>query len=245
MTRKTAQEVLTTVANFCSIIEKRVNSRPDQNSVAKFLGYMEACPGTRLLLHVDRSDELPDLQPLDHFLQSTERRYDRLRIGHEMILLLLSLGPDWIPDKWSKNTVVVLHSPGDRHGYPYLSHGPIRQMLKSRSRVVDRRKRAEACLRSLGVLLLELLFGEPLELRSSQLAILKPDGQSGNLADELAILMWQKEVEKHFGFGIAEAIKRCLWCVFEQDADLGNSAFVRAIWENVALPVGRFADAFK
>lgn len=118
-------------------------------------------------------------------------------------------------------------------------------MFKSRSQFSNERKRIKACLRSLGVLLLELLFGEPLESRSLRQADLKPDGRGSDLADEFAIFMWQKEVEKHFGDGIAEAIKRCLWCLFESDADFGNSAFVRAIWEYVALPVQQFTHAFR
>jgi len=167
-----------------------------------------------------------------------------------MILLFLKLGPDWIPEAWSKSAIVILRSSSDveKNPYPYLSHGSIRASPTSGSQapISDRqRAKTEACLVSLGIVLLELLFGKSLETLPFRSQFLGADGQPHTFTDRFTALQWQKDVEKEFGNGIAGAIKRCLVCSFEPDADLTSSAFVRAVWEYIARPVEEFARAFR
>ncbi len=55
---------------------------------------------------------------------------------------------------------------------------------------------------------------------------------------------WQKRAEEEFGFGLAEAIRRCILCSFDAPG-LRSGAFVQAVWDAVMRPVDGFLAAWE
>ena len=178
-----------------------------------------------------------------------------------MILMLLKLGPGWIPNSWSKKSLVVLRSTNLAQAptttattitqpQPYLSHASIQTALKPAAaaavvHIVESvaQVKARASLLTLGILLLELLFGETLEGQPCWSEFLS-GGKPNEFTEFCTAMKWSGKVEGEFGNKFAEAIRRCLTCGLEPAPDLASPAFVRAVWTGVAQPVEEFVAAF-
>jgi len=181
--------------------------------------------------------------------------------------MLLKLGPGWIPNTWSKKSLVVLRSTNPAQvptapaaitqPQPYISHASIQTALKPSAgtaaaaaatavvHIVESvaQVKARASLLTLGILLLELLFGETLEGQPCWSEFLS-GGKPNEFTEFCTAMKWSGKVEGEFGNKFAEAIRRCLTCGLEPAPDLASPAFVRAVWTGVAQPVEEFVAAF-
>lgn len=215
------------------------------------LGYLESNMQNKLVLNLDPTDQ--DLFPyfsfetFEAFLSSTPRRDTRIKVGHTLALVVVSLGgSSWIPESWSKSDVFLLQDPSIPVPQPYLSHSSLRKTLVSYGSVPSGKK-ARQTLFALGVLLLELLFRENLENQPFRVGLMGKDGKPNETTDLATALLWQQRVEEEFGDELAEAIKRCLVCMFDMapSPDLSNAAFLRAVWQQVLLPIEKFLLAWR
>ncbi|KAF4334108.1 sugar transporter STL1 [Fusarium beomiforme] len=195
------------------------------------LGFLKL-PGKNIFLHLDPpgQTQVPQSQTLEEFINATPRRAPRLQLGMAIAIAVLKLGPSWIPENWHKSTMVLLQIPGPVP-QPYISHLSIHTPLKSAS--LTEVSKTKATLLSLGIMLLELLFGDTLERQPFRADYLGNGGVPNDMTDFCTAMRWQKKVEEDFGDKLAQAIESCVKCAFEPVADLHSLAFVQAVWTTV------------
>ena len=97
----------------------------------------------------------------------------------------------------------------------------------------------------MGVFLLELVYGDELENQPWRAEYFSNATNVANEATDLCTaLRWQKRVEGEFGYGLADAIRRCILCSFDGTPNLESRAFMQAVMEGVVKPVEDFLMAW-
>ena len=154
----------------------------------------------------------------------------------------------WLADSWSKKDITFIRaSDGSRRPlieYPYISQSFISSRTKTTpshplntaypsSADYDCRK----CLFSLGVMLLELCFGEALEDQKLRKLYYGPDNRPNDRTDYCTAQAWQKKVQGECGDGLSEAVRRCIDCSFGPRPDLADKSFLAAVFAGVVEPV--------
>lgn len=241
-------EFTSAIKDLCRAIKPPV--RPTDNVNTSKLGYLESRVRSRLHLNLDPENQIPlqgyEINSLESFLKATPRRDARLKVGRDLTLAILSLGASsWTPASWTAKDLFLVRDPAVPFPQPYFRHASLRDSLgsnESRSAATQTR----ASLFALGVLLLELVFRDQLENQPFRAGLMGADMKLTAATDLATALMWQQKVEEELGYDLADAIKRCLVCMFEQAAtpDLGNSGFVQAVWQQVVRPIDSFLTAW-
>ncbi|KAL8683026.1 MAG: hypothetical protein Q9224_006720, partial [Gallowayella concinna] len=89
------------------------------------------------------------------------------------------------------------------------------------------------CMFGLGVLLIELSLGRPLECYKNPRQDLRAEDFSA-IAQQVGALADEESP------GYSDALKACIWCDFRvKDLDMENDSFRRAIYEEVVVPLER------
>jgi len=160
-----------------------------------------------------------------------------------MATLLLSLdSPTWIPPNLDKTYIWVVKEPSSTAiPTPYFIQPDILPYQSSTLKP----ERTQNHLLSLGILLLELLFGQTLEEQPERAGLMGPDGKPNRYTDLCTAIQWQEKVELDVGDGLAEAIRRCLYCDFGVERDMGSASFVQAVLGNVVEPLKEFLRGWK
>ena len=99
-------------------------------------------------------------------------------------------------------------------------------------------------LSNLGILLLELLFNQPVESQEFRNLYLGQDGKPHEQTNYMTALhwsdmVWEEEPE------LESVVKCCISCIFEEKADWGNRKFVQAVWVRVCEPLERFVGKWE
>ncbi|KAK0702169.1 hypothetical protein B0H67DRAFT_650231 [Lasiosphaeris hirsuta] len=234
----TVQAAVTAIVDICRSI------RDSPKSVPTCLGYIESSPDTKIILHTEPT-----------FIRTTRRRYDRLRTRHAIIQVVLRLGDHWIPAEWSKESLHLHHVPTPEDTetlqvlttqlslYPYFSASSIHTPTNP-PRLAAHREKAKASLRALGILLLELTFGDTLENQPFRAEYLSGD-RPNEYTDLCTALRWQKKVEEELGLKLAQVIDRCLSCRLDPDPNLGSKEFLSAVWQWVVRPLEEVVSTFQ
>lgn len=206
---------------------------------------------SRVLLLLDSMESTQpqevQLKSLEHFLQATSRRDKRLKQAVVVLQTLLCLGPlPWVPTTWKKSQV-FLHAPDwdTNEPKPYLSHASLKLTVLDKPASLTPAEKAKSCMFAIGVLLLELLFRESLERQPYRAGFLGPTGQPNEFTDLCTAMQWQKRAEEECGYGLADAIRRCILCSFDAAPDLSNPMFVQSVWQGVGEPVEEFLSQWK
>ena len=235
-------------ANVAAINNLCITIRQEYHDAC--LGYLESSLQDRLMLSLDPADQRQspcfNFETFESFLSSTPSRDTRIKVGYNLALVIINLGgSSWIPQLWNKTDVLLVRYPGSSMPQPYLNHSSLRQTLAI-SEEVPAAKKARLALFALGVLLLELLFRETIENQPFRIGLMGKDGKPNETTDLATALFWQQRVEEEFGDELADAIKRCLVCMFDMAPapDLSNAAFLQAVWQQVILPVEKFLSAW-
>ncbi|KAG6358600.1 hypothetical protein INS49_012118 [Diaporthe citri] len=236
------------IDDLCQAIKPPV--RPSDDTNTSKLGYLESRARNRILLELDPENQIPlqdyEINSLESFLKATPRRDARLKVGRDLALAILSLGASsWTPATWTAKDLFLVRDPEVPVPQPYFRHASLRDSLESNDpRSTSTQTRAS--LFAIGVLLLELVFRDQLENQSFRAALMGADMMPTAATDLATALMWQQKVEEELGYDLADAIKRCLVCMFEQATtlDLGNSSFVQAVWQQVVRPIDSFLTAW-
>lgn len=241
-------EFATAIQDLCQAIRPPV--RPTDDANTSKLGYLESRAKSRLLLNLDPENQIPlqdyEINTLESFLSATPRRDARLKVGRDLILAILGLGASsWTPATWTAKDLLFVRDPAVPIPQPYFRHASLRHSLR-RSDPRSAAAQTRASLFALGVLLLELVFRDHLENQPFRAALMGADMKPTAATDLATALIWQQKVEEELGYDLADAIKRCLVCMFEQATtpDLGNSGFVQAVWQQVVRPIDSFLSAW-
>jgi len=100
------------------------------------------------------------------------------------------------------------------------------------------RFKARNSLSNLGILLLELCFGQPIEDQQLRKFYLGPDGKPHEGTDYMTARDWAEMVCEEEP-ALEQIIKCCISCIFEEKADWENKKFVQAVWASVCEPLER------
>jgi hypothetical protein len=96
-------------------------------------------------------------------------------------------------------------------------------------------------LSSLGILLLELCFGETIESQHLRKSHLGKDGQPLGGTDYLTARDWAEMVYEEEP-ALESIIRCCIFCTFEEKADWGNEKFTQAVYANVVEPLEKLVN---
>jgi hypothetical protein len=97
---------------------------------------------------------------------------------------------------------------------------------------------ARNSLSNLGILLLELCFGQPIESQAFRKDYLGQDGKPHNSTDYLTAVYWADMVCEEDP-ALEHIVKCCMFCIFEEKADWNNKKFTQAVYNSVVEPLKR------
>ena len=181
-------------------------------------------------------------------------RIERYSIAVTLASSLLQLySSPWIGETWSKNDIYFLKAAAGSArpivvDKPFItrkftSHS-LQSSVKSVSEQVGRNTSIKS-IQALGIMLLELCFGEAIEdqsIRSKYLC----DGQPNDMTDFCTAKYWlESDTLGEGGPDYAEAIRRCLFCAFgPKSTDLEDDELRAAIYAEVVQPLGDVVRQF-
>ncbi|KAI9847543.1 MAG: hypothetical protein M1838_000842 [Thelocarpon superellum] len=193
------------------------------------------------LLHPARHRENPSATPRDEFVLT---RRDRYAIAVTLAASLLQLyRTPWMDVTWSKRDIHFLRaSEGSSRPIilerPYLSRRFVSHAPPSTAAACDGHQASQECrksLRSLGIMLLELCYGVPVESHSARPRYLGPDGAPNDMTDYCTAQYWlDQDGVSEAGPEYYEVIRRCLNCSFGPwGTNLGDGDFQSAVYSEV------------
>ncbi|GKU22072.1 unnamed protein product [Fusarium langsethiae] len=175
------------------------------------------------------------MQSFDEFLSERHPRDFRLKLGLTVVILILKLGPSWIPEKPLKSSLVILQTPG-RPSQPFISHPSIHATLESTPTTELEKEKGKTTFLALGIMLLELLFRKSLEQQSFWLTF-TDNGKRHEFTDFAAASRWQQDAVYEYGEKVADAINKCVNYTVDNSVNLRRTEFLEEIWEKVLRPI--------
>ena len=174
-----------------------------------------------------------------HFLS----RRDRLYIVTLLSISLLQLhSTPWLAGTWTKKNIFltrVKEDPSAPIDTSRLYVSPPMELDTAKlNRTEDSADNATRYLFALGVMLLELCFGNALEDNPVRHMYLGNDGKPNDWTDIATATHWQKSALGELGADYAEAIRKCILCAFPRPyKDLSDDQFSEAIHSEAVEPV--------
>lgn len=185
---------------------------------------------------------------------SRRERY-KLAVTLASSLLQLHTTP-WLGNKWSKKDIHFLRA-GEGLQQAIRTETPfvIREYTPTAtaqtlvpaevSTVQPSKEASEEALFRLGVLLLELCFGQSLEHQHIRQAYLAPSGECTDMTDRITAWYWRRDVLGEAGPEFDDAIRRCLDCAFgPKSTNLADDEFKEAVYNEVVQPLEDVAERF-
>ncbi|KAL5331393.1 hypothetical protein ACEPPN_000923 [Leptodophora sp. 'Broadleaf-Isolate-01'] len=187
------------------------------------------------------------LHPLRELSEKTPKISDRLQMGSQLGLLLVSLGMSgWIPQGWAARNITVLQSPATapKRGFtniPYFSYPVLSEILERQSASeLPNRDFSKLAIFSFGVLILELLTNVEFEQTEYWKTIRNPD-TGWDWENIAGALRWKQAVQMTQPDFLADAIERCILSQFGNSPDLNDVAFCQEFIDFVVEPLERYA----
>ncbi|KAF2470024.1 uncharacterized protein BDR25DRAFT_304010 [Lindgomyces ingoldianus] len=163
---------------------------------------------------------------------------DKLRVAVDLASSVLQLyKTPWIEEQLAKDDVFFIHRPGaSLYDHPYVCRRFTPQITTGTPSTPGS---APSCrvirnqtLFTLGILLIELWYGKPIEALSmpSDLDCRGTPGVEWCTADRIV----ENEIEFEAGKCYSEAVRRCIRCDFDRkDMSLENESFQQAVYDGV------------
>jgi hypothetical protein len=176
---------------------------------------------------------------------------DKLRIATKLSSNMLQLySTPWLSDYWRSSEIFFLYRSGAtptsiyKNPFVYSSLSPQKGKSTPSQRTTSRVIRNQT-LFALGVLLIELWYGQPLEELQSA-SDLNHQGTPG-IAWCTATRIAEEELEFQAGKRYADAVRRCIRCEFgeHRSADLQSERFQQAVFEGVVVPIEKTLEQFQ
>lgn len=183
-----------------------------------------------------------DLHDINTVLVSLPQRLERLYVGIQLALTLLSLATSaWVHESLDVNHIAVISS-GERrpHGLYFFSN--ISGSARGPSPIAA--WGARSSLLMLGVLLLELFHGEKLENQDCWHNSLE-NGSPNEYSKMCGAFLWGRQSEealeeflgKDAGGGLSEAIRKCVCYEFGHGGELWDARLVDLVYREVVMPL--------
>ena len=162
-------------------------------------------------------------------------------------LLQIQTSP-WLDSRWSKGHIFFLADTRYVYSdYPYVSQdfvpaaqepgqidtgpGPSPSISEEETR---------ASLFTVGVIILELIFGHNIEACPFRQSYYGPNNQPNDQTDVSTARKWSEKVLGECGVEIADVVRRCLYCSFGPRPNLKEKRFKEAIYEGVIRPLADY-----
>ena len=175
-------------------------------------------------------------------------RLERYSIAVTLASSLLQLySSPWIGETWSKNDIYFLIAEDGSPkpilvNKPYITRKFMSYSLSGSNTSVNGpvgRNSSTKSIQALGIMLLELCFGEAIEDQPIRSKYMSPDGQPNDMTDFCTAQHWlENDALGEGGPEYSEAIRRCLFCAFgPRSTDLENDELRAAIYSEVVEPL--------
>ena len=198
-----------------------------------------------------RPTPLPEILNAYHQARFDIARQRRFEMAVQIVSALLQIHTSpWLSNRWCKDQLLFL---ADSHNlysdYPYVSQTFIpnvtdapttNQSFHSPPSTAEEDTRAS--LFTIGVIILELIFGHNIEACSFRHAYYGANNQPNDQTDVSTARKWSQKVLGECGADIADAVRRCLDCSFGPRPDLKDRRFREAVYDGVIKPL---ADRLK
>jgi hypothetical protein len=184
---------------------------------------------------------------LDAFRKQVNLRFPRparfQMAAHVASALLQTNQSPWLLEGWTKHSFYVLVNLDTRElesSHTFVSRSfPTDPVESTTPQSVDM---AHQCLRRIGIMIMELIYGYNIEDSQPYLLI----SQSGSPVQDLHLAsarMWQCNLTSDSGPRVAEAVLKCLTDFgFGQSPCLGNPNFRKAVYAQVVEPLANYME---
>lgn len=177
-------------------------------------------------------------------------RYERFTLAAILASSLLQLQTTpWLSETWSKKDILFLQGGEDPRRpiieHPYVAEHFVSSNVPQRVEPPARQSPTamDSCTKSivaLGIMLLELCFGEKLEDQPIRRKYLQEDGKPNDYTDLCTAKEWHGRVYSEYGDALSDAIRRCLDCAFGPKPNFADDEFKQAIYSDVIEPIEIF-----
>ena len=189
---------------------------------------------------------LPEI--LDAYYQASiiiaqNRRFE-MALHIASALLQIHTSP-WLSSKWSKDQFYFLADAKNVYSdYPYVSQMFLPSVidqpttdscLGSPPSISEEETRAS--LFTVGVIILELIFGQNIEACSFRCLYYGSKNQPNDQTDVSTARKWSQKVLGECGPEIDDVVRRCLDCSFGPKPNLRDSKFKQAVYDGVIRPL--------
>jgi hypothetical protein len=212
---------------------------------------------------------LPELLKSHHQAGIDITRQSRFEMAtHIASVLLQAHTSPWLPERWSKTGFYFLvdtdsgslrsTSPLFSRGF-HLSPSPV-PGGNSQGESVDNNNTnnnpltgankppnedyTRACLFTVGVMILELIFGHNLEDCQFRREYYGSDNKPNDQTDVCTARRWAKAVLGESGANVADVVRRCLDCSFGPRPNFGDVRFRESVYEGVVKPLAEYSKAW-
>ncbi|GMF73808.1 unnamed protein product [Aspergillus oryzae] len=190
---------------------------------------------------------LPELLNAHHRAEIVIPRQDRFAMASHIASALLQVHTSpWLSRRWSKRDFsFVIDSGRLCNNYPYVSETFLSEITDVRGSAKDTTTLADhsfpeetrSCLFTVGVIILELVFGQNIESCSFRKYYYGPDNMPNDQTDISTARRWAKTVLGECGADIDDVVRRCLDCSFGPKPSFTDVRFKEAVYEGVIKPL--------
>lgn len=195
---------------------------------------------------------LPDIIEAYHQATIDIARQRRFQMAFHIAsaLLQIQMSP-WLSTRWSKHDFYFL---ADSHtiysDYPYVSQSFIARTADPPALTANStaafpspavsEEDTRAALFSVGIIILELIFGHNIESCSFRHHYYGPNNQPNDQTDICTARKWAQNVLGECGVEIADVVRRCLDCSFGPRPSFQDKRFREAVYEGVIKPLADY-----
>ncbi|XMA12034.1 hypothetical protein WAI453_004825 [Rhynchosporium graminicola] len=230
------------IKDFCSLISSQVLSKQCLGFLSDGEHRHDVLPfPTDVILESEAYISLSDILLNEGSRRLSSQKRFRLATILASSLLQLQTTP-WLLGNFEKKDIFFqCHGDDVSFDYPYFRHSftslpqNLSSSLNTAQSDIELRRAARTSLEKLGILLLELTSGQPIEvqdIRKRYLVDGKPHtGTDYMTAREWVDLVWEEDPR------LEPIIRSCLFCPFEEKPDWRNKLFTQAVYANVVGPL--------
>ncbi|KAI8635428.1 hypothetical protein F5Y19DRAFT_469299 [Xylariaceae sp. FL1651] len=202
--------------------------------------------------------QLPQLLEATHQATIEIPRRNRFEMATHIASALLQthLSP-WLPAKWSKRDFYFLadmESQSLCSSHPFVSRyflsssededGSVMEETTSVTHPQISEEETRACLFTVGVIILELIFGHNIEDCNFRKNYYGKDNKPNDQTDVSTARTWAKKVLGDSGADVADVVRRCLDCSFGPKPSFLDVRFRESVYEGVIKPLASYLDVW-
>jgi hypothetical protein len=235
------------IEDLCSTL-----SQLDPNAECGCIGYLsddeDRHHELRPIKEAQRTNGAQNLVSLEDLLARNNgvklNRHERYKVASILANSMLQLqSTPWLADKMEKKNIffyqqdskILIEHPYIQNSFPSKKIGT----SPAHTPPPPTRFAVRNSLSNLGILLLELCFGQAIENQDMRKCYLGADGKAHEGTDYMTARDWA-EIVCDEEPALEHIIKCCVFCVFEEKADWDNKKFTQAVYASVVEPLENF-----